>query len=46
MRNHEYTKEINFTFPVEKHNDQIMVRMPDKVEDREMSKYYLLVDKL
>jgi hypothetical protein len=31
MRNHDYTKEINFTFPVEKHNDQIMVKMPEKV---------------
>ena len=40
------TKDINFTFPVEKHNDQIFVKMPDKVEEKEMSKYYLMVNKI
>lgn len=46
MRNHQYTKEINFTFPVEKHNDQILVKMPERVEEKEMGKYYLMLEKI
>ncbi len=39
MRSHEYTKEINFTYPVEKHNDEIIVKMPDEVSENEMKRY-------
>ena len=39
MRNHAFTKTINYTSPIKKHNDTLIVKSPKKTDPKTLQNY-------